>query len=162
MIQLPFHQFRTLRGYTSMNCKTCSKETSNPSYCSRSCSAKSTNRSHPKRKPEGNCRDCGTVVPSSLAYCPGCRKLREMSVDKSKNSNKGNNPSCRTHARKVYAGSQRPLACCLCGYDKHVDICHIRDIRDYPDGTLFSVINISENLLAMCKNHHWEFDHGML
>lgn len=65
-------------------------------------------------------------------------------------------------ARKVYRDSGRPLMCALCKYETHVDICHIRDIRSFPDGTPYLVINDLSNLLALCKNHHWEFDNNFL
>jgi len=54
------------------------------------------------------------------------------------------------------------MACAVCGYDLHVEVCHIKDIKWYPDDTLVAVINHLDNLVALCKNHHWEFDSGHL
>jgi predicted restriction endonuclease len=65
-------------------------------------------------------------------------------------------------ARRVYRNSGRPFACVLCEYATHVDICHVKDIRSYAHGTPYSVINDQANLIALCRNHHWEFDHDLL
>ncbi len=58
--------------------------------------------------------------------------------------------------------SNRPRVCHNCGYDKHVEICHIRAIGDFPDETPVSVVSGIENLVALCPNCHWEFDRGLL
>lgn len=50
----------------------------------------------------------------------------------------------------------------LCEYSKHIDICHIKDISSFPDETLIKEINNLNNLLALCKNHHWEFDKNIM
>jgi predicted restriction endonuclease len=50
----------------------------------------------------------------------------------------------------------------VCGYDKHVDICHVVDIKAHSDETLISDINAITNLVALCKNHHWEFDRDLM
>ena len=66
------------------------------------------------------------------------------------------------HARKVYKESGRAYECKHCGYNLHVNICHVKDIKDFPDTALVKEINDPDNLVALCKNHHWEFDHGIL
>lgn len=157
-IQLLFQLFRRQRRYTGMNsCLNCPRLTSNPRFCSRSCAATWNNRMVPKRNPEGICGTCDKPISKSRKYCSDC-----LVISKSKSSNSGSNPYIRQSARKSYVKSGRPMTCILCGYTSHVDICHIKDIRDYPDGTLYSVINDDSNLIALCKNHHWEFDHGIL
>ena len=67
-----------------------------------------------------------------------------------------------SHARKAYKASGKPYICKHCGYDLHVDICHIKDIKDFPDSALVKEMNHPDNLVALCKNHHWEFDNGFL
>jgi len=66
------------------------------------------------------------------------------------------------HARKVYQESGKPYTCRQCGYSLHVDICHVKDIKDFPDTALVKEMNHPDNLVALCKNHHWEFDNGFL
>lgn len=49
--------------------------------------------------------------------------------------------------------------CLNCNYDWAIDACHIRPIKDFPDGTLVRDINQKSNLVGLCKNCHWRFDH---
>lgn len=47
-------------------------------------------------------------------------------------------------------------------YDKHIEIAHIKAVADFDDGTLVSEINDINNLIALCPNHHWEYDNRLL
>lgn len=67
-----------------------------------------------------------------------------------------------TYARNTYLRSGKPLVCSHCGYSYHVDICHIKDVAKFSDDALFGEINDLSNLVALCKNHHKEFDDGVL
>lgn len=49
--------------------------------------------------------------------------------------------------------------CEHCGYNKHVEVCHIRPISDFPDDALISEVNDRSNIKILCPNCHWEFDH---
>jgi predicted Zn-ribbon and HTH transcriptional regulator len=64
------------------------------------------------------------------------------------------------HARKTYELSGKPKVCKVCGYSLHTEVCHIKDVKDFPSSALISEINHIDNLVALCRNHHWEFDHG--
>lgn len=55
-----------------MNCKFCSKETHNPSYCSNSCAAKYNNRENPKRKLSRQCKKCNCPITKDRVYCKDC------------------------------------------------------------------------------------------
>jgi len=68
----------------------------------------------------------------------------------------------RQNAQLVYRQSGMSAQCLLCGYSTHVEICHIKNISDFPTNTLVSEINNLSNLVALCRNHHWEFDHNCL
>ena len=50
----------------------------------------------------------------------------------------------------------------ICGYDKHYEIAHIKPVSDFEDDALITEINSIDNLIALCPNHHWEFDNGLL
>lgn len=52
--------------------------------------------------------------------------------------------------------------CYICGYNKHVDIAHIKAVSDFSDDTLIEVINDPSNLIPLCPNHHYEFDNGLM
>lgn len=64
------------------------------------------------------------------------------------------------HAQVVYRWSGKPYTCLACGYTLHVNICHVKDIKDFDDDALMSEINHPDNLISLCPTHHWEFDHG--
>lgn len=68
----------------------------------------------------------------------------------------------RELARGVYKNSGRPKYCLVCNYDAHYEVCHIIGISEFPEDTLVSVVNHIDNLIAMCRNHHWELDNGIL
>lgn len=163
-----------------MNCVNCNNETKNPKFCSRSCSASFTNRSKPKRKAtEKFCLRCEKslgFIPytvSGSGICDDCKITKPRNVDwdlETKaslrgmgNSNYGGRfPYIRVLSRKNYINSGKDMKCKICEYDLHVDVCHIKDVQDFPDDALIREINHIDNLVALCKNHHWEFDNGYL
>ena len=68
----------------------------------------------------------------------------------------------RKQAAKNFESSGKEKKCAVCGYDKHIDIAHIKVVSDFSDNTLVSEISKVDNLIALCPNHHWEYDHGLL
>lgn len=62
------------------------------------------------------------------------------------------------YARITYQNSDKPKKCIICGYDKHYEVAHIVAVSDFDDDTLISEINDINNLIALCPNHHWEYD----
>lgn len=166
-----------------MKCLECQTDTSNPKFCSRSCSASYSNKASPKRKAtEKFCTRCdrslgtyanGSQPGSWSRICEDCKLRKPRNVDwdlESKaslrgmgNSNFGGRlPYLRALSRKAYVNSGQPMNCKVCGYSLHVDICHVRDVKDFPEEALVRDINALSNLVALCKNHHWEFDNGHL
>lgn len=67
--------------------------------------------------------------------------------------------SIQKGARAIYRNSSKPKSCAVCGYDKTYEVAHIRSVSDFSDDALISEINHMDNLIALCPNHHWEFDH---
>lgn len=61
-------------------------------------------------------------------------------------------------ARKIYDLSNKPKYCIVCGYNKHYEVAHIKAVSDFDDESLISEINDINNLIALCPNHHWEYD----
>lgn len=147
-----------------MNCKHCNKETSNPKFCSMSCAA-SYNNKHgaPKRKKAmKECFTCKTLIPIKNKYCPPCREPKDPTLkqagyygDKYHRSN----AYTRVRERARAACKHLEKVCSSCGYNKHVQVCHIKPISEYPPETYLSEINKLTNLLLLCPNCHWEFDH---
>lgn len=52
--------------------------------------------------------------------------------------------------------------CKACGYSLHVEVCHIKPIKEFVDTSLIKEINDLKNLIYLCPNCHWEFDHNRL
>ena len=152
-----------------MNCLNCSTETSNPKFCSRSCAATHNNH-NPKRKLSNNCIDCNKSIHKGRSRCKECymenknkswqnKTLREL---KKGNANNYGYPMIRQDSRRKYIKSGQPMECAICKYNFHVDICHKKDIKTYGLDTPIYVINDITNLVALCKNHHYEYDKGYL
>lgn len=80
--------------------------------------------------------------------------------------NRKNWQSARTAIRKladiVFQNSNKPKECAICSYSKHIEIAHIKGVSEFSDDSLVSEINDINNLVALCPNHHWEFDNNKL
>lgn len=150
-------------------CTNCGKDTDNPKFCSRHCAASYNNARFPKRvRQPCYCRKCGIDVGKRRTYCDTCLHesngkgditIAEATYKKHHRSNAFT--LIRSRARQI--GKQQDWkACLVCGYDKHFEIAHIKDIGSFPDDTRISEINALDNLLPLCRNCHWEFDHGLL
>lgn len=66
------------------------------------------------------------------------------------------------HARTVFFNSDIPKECLKCGYNKHIEVAHIKSVSSFSDDTYISKINEISNLIALCPNHHWEYDNNLL
>lgn len=151
-----------------IECPVCGKETTNPKFCSSSCAAKHNNRVYIKRvRKQSNCRSCGKPVEHRRTLCDECnpwiidwsqRTIGELR----RTADYQANARVRNRARTIYRNSDRPKYCERCGYDKYYEVCHIRAISDFPDDAMVTEVNDLSNLLGLCPNCHWEFDHGLL
>lgn len=68
----------------------------------------------------------------------------------------------RRHAQYVFEKSTDKKVCFVCGYDKFVEVCHIKPVSGFPMDSKVKEINSSENLVGLCPNHHKEFDKGLI
>lgn len=170
----------TLNERHQMKCENCNNEVCrSPSqlkksksgyvFCSRSCAATLNNKNHPKRRFTRTCNICKNLIRADSKYCGICYKEKhylnnktlEEATQRRKNDNNRYN-QIRQISRKNYLQSDRAKCCEICGYDKHIEICHIKDIASFSKTTLVSEINDPSNLIALCRNHHWEFDNDLL
>lgn len=139
-------------------------------FCSKSCAAKRNNQITPKRQPSGRCVSCNRIILASQKYCSRECRLKTTSVQhtttigdyRKQHSKRNFHVNIRKQSRYEYMRSDKPKECFYCGYIKHIDVCHIRDISDFPDDTLIKEVNHIDNLIALCPTHHWEFDHNCL
>ena len=146
------------------NCECCGKETNNPKFCSKSCSAKIANKNKPKRlKKKSYCSVCGVEVSDRRTKCD---EHNPFYIDWSKvtykeicdRTNYQKNARIRSLCRVTY---EKELTHCeSCGYEKHVEIHHIKEISSFTPDTLISIINDRSNLKILCPNCHWE-EHNM-
>ena len=66
------------------------------------------------------------------------------------------------YAKNTYTKSHKPKYCVVCGYDKHYEVAHIKAVSVFDDNALISDIDHIDNLIALCPNHHWEYDNNNL
>lgn len=148
-------------------CINCGKQTTNPKFCSRGCSAIHNNKAFPKRKVEGNCHICKIPISRSNKYCTKCRPSQSLDLTKitygemTTKRKYQKNSRIRNLARYLYRKSSREKYCVRCGYDKHYEVCHIKGVSSHDETCLLSEINNLENLIALCPNCHWELDKGL-
>lgn len=137
-------------------------------FCSRSCAASFNNKIFPKRSHDNKCTLCGikTLKPTAR-YCDTCRKqatiipISEKTILEMQSPlNKNLFSYVRKHAREKL--KNYPQVCAHCGYDKHVETCHIKPISSFPKTTKIKDVNNLNNLILLCPNCHWEFDHKKL
>lgn len=70
--------------------------------------------------------------------------------------------SIRKIAKDVYFEHNKHAKCEICGYDKHIEVAHIKAVSEFDDDVTIREINSIGNLIGLCPNHHWEYDHGIL
>jgi hypothetical protein len=180
--------FKNKDKITYHNCTNCDKpvrrtpstiEPSGKVYCSRSCSAKVNNQGQ-RRHPPRECINCSTdyvttKTHKSLKYCSECvpkiltrdeAKLLNIHEILSKTSIKDKHISWKFSYVRILNRSWNKeltkLPCQFCSYSAHVELCHIKPVSSFPETAMVGEINDPSNILVLCRNHHWEFDHGLL
>ena len=153
-----------------VKCLFCGEETSNPKFCGRSCAASYNNKKVPKRKPEHKCIDCGKPITANRVRCmehyliwSKNREVKDMTLKEAiyeKHHKSSAFALIRTRARAE--GKKLGFnKCCKCGYDKHIEVTHIKPISSFSEEVMISVINSKENIMPLCPNCHWENDHNL-
>ena len=150
------------------NCLFCGTSTKNKKFCSRSCSAKLNNKKFPKRKSKRSliCPQCNNKKDPRSSFCKNCTPrnglgdltLKEAIYEKHHKSSAYALVRSRARAIAKELGLDK---CQVCGYNKHVEIAHKKAISTFKDSTLVSTINSKDNLIALCPNCHWEYDHNL-
>lgn len=162
------------------NCIQCSKHTSNEKFCSRSCASTYNNKNFKKYdKIQKPCPMCGETFSNRNKYCENCYESNNFKYNAANKKiaivadltlNEASYTTqdraslyalVRSRARDVAAKLNYNI-CKFCGYEIHVEICHIKAISTYSLDTKLSIINAPENLISLCRNHHWELDHGYI
>lgn len=172
----------------NVNCETCTKtfdkaerqiKKTKHNFCSRRCSNIKSNetrwKSHIKNNEKCKCKGCGKFIDyrSKRDDCQSCHNLK--SKEKNKNitigemKNKHNirkNPQWYSSEIRNFARDWNPhlvgLPCQVCHYKPHTELCHLKSIGEATDNVTLGEINDEGNLVVLCRNHHWELDHGLL
>jgi len=151
-------------------------------FCDQSCAATYNNKKFPKRvKNKYNsknynlkyiCPQCNGKKAPQSKICHNCKKNNYLKYClSSKMSNYFNNGNARIKYIQIRKWAKmyldyinRPKKCIICGYDnpKVLEVSHIKDISSFPEDSLMSEVNGSNNLEYMCPTHHAEFDKGFL
>jgi hypothetical protein len=157
-----------------ITCKHCGSPTTNPKFCSKSCSAKETNKIPKRPRVIKKCTHCNEDALYHSYFCEKHQEYsrtnrskeilqeRPLSYYFSRECLKNLHQSSRSvHIRGLARSWFKELAklpCAKCGYSKHVELCHIRPIKDFPSSALLKEVNSKENLIQLCPNCHWELD----
>jgi hypothetical protein len=142
-------------------------------YCSKSCAAKINNQKFQKRHKTKKCKNnkCNNLVASSRTYCKTCyedymqkNNIQDFTLAAFHHKRQGANKysEIRHYARKTYEKSNKPKTCLICGYDRYIEIHHLKAISSFPLKTTIKTINKLSNLIPLCPNHHKEVDKGII
>ena len=138
-------------------------------FCTRSCAAVYNNTHRPSRLKK-KCKSCSCLIISQWTYCEDCRVNKRRQTDMFDESKSIAYYASKTNDMNKYRGVRLlakrttrlwPQICKICSYSLHVETCHIRSISSFPTDTLVSVVNADDNMILLCRNCHWEFDHGI-
>ena len=153
-----------------IKCPVCGKDTKNPKYCSSSCAAKINNSLFPKH-PKRKCLRCGQPSRSKTHYCQKCLYINRVEKygeehiisDFTSSYARHKYQQIRNHAHNVAKIHKlKPYKCPYCDYSNQLELCHIKDIKDFSKNTKLKIVNDIKNLIYLCPNHHWDLDHGFL
>ena len=153
-----------------------------PNCCSRICANRLPYRNRMKK--QGICTKCGS--PSSkdrdrnklCSKCSMARRIERMeigffdwnnlrmcdirSLSKREDYIYVVHQRIRDHSRSVYLHSNKPKCCANCGYSLSFHVCHIKAVKSFDKEEILGIVNHIDNLVALCRNCHWEFDNGIL
>lgn len=142
------------------------KQSDRKKYCNRSCSTTANNLKNPRRVKTKSCATCDIKISAQVKYCKECREVKSvlnMTIGQVKGKARYQvNSQLRQVARMVFKASGAPYICINCKYDKHVEICHVKDLHQFKDEDLVIDTVADGNLIPLCKNCHWEYDNGYL
>lgn len=124
-------------------------ECKNKIFCTHSCSAKYNNKQKiPKKQitKQNELLDINNITKGIL--------FAERSSWQSARS------IIQKQARKRTALMKQE--CFVCAYSTHIEVAHIKAVSSFSKETTIAEINNISNLILLCPNHHWEYDHGII
>jgi len=150
-------------------------------FCSHSCSAAFSNKGVQHNKPKLRiCKECNSKYTfkqgsNTVNRCNSCYikhvkhsdNIKTMTLFEYKNNyDMSNKHQSLLYARirqftKSWLKDLKNKPCSICGYDKHVELHHIKPISEFDDDATLGEINSSDNVIQLCPNCHWEVDNGV-
>jgi endogenous inhibitor of DNA gyrase (YacG/DUF329 family) len=160
-----FHDHNITR--LEVSCFNCSKQfhrvpsqTKSGIFCSTSCAASYNNKLRPKKEKVVKIKAEKDPLKGKRDHVT---KLELFGKSESGGTNWQRARSVITkHAQRIASVCHKTDSCFNCGYSKHVEVCHIQAVMSFPDSATLKEINAPDNLVGLCPNCHWEFDHGQL
>jgi hypothetical protein len=161
-----------------LNCKKPIKKTNK--FCNNSCAATYNNTRRILKITTNKCKACGNNFnvnhkQRARVNCDNCVKskkyikdrylqYREKTVKQIKHEHNAEHGRPWTDRIRGYARTQHSdkSPCVNCGYSLHTEVCHKKAISDFPDSATVAEINSDDNIVFLCRNCHWEFDHNYL
>lgn len=154
-------------------CANCDVPTNNPRFCNSSCAAIYNNKERIRTPWKGyarkiySCPKCGKILDRyRVKSCRDCRRRDFESVTladlKKSGSRNAYDTVVRSHARSVALRAGLLKKCAICGYNLYVDCCHLTPVCEFAESTTLGIVNRPNNLVGLCRNHHWELDHDKL
>lgn len=123
-----------------------------------------------KTKKEYRCKHCNTLLRigySKNDYSTTCEKCNKnkinwniITLDELKKDKSIYQYHARIRSLARYYTNITP--CRYCGYDKHVEFCHIKPISSFSKDQTVGEVNSPDNIICLCPNHHWELDNNVL
>ena len=109
---------------------------------------------------------CEFKTTTRQKICTGCKvdiglKTKEQ-LFKDRKSWQSARSDIRKHATRMYFRNTTLPACKVCGYKVTIEIAHIKSVSSFSGDTLVNEINALDNLVALCPNHHTEYDKGLI
>ena len=172
---------RIIKKYTEL-CEFCGKPLGDlgwtKRFCNRTCASKYGSSFVKREKIAKKCNRCEKEFIRENNYksllCPDCKKVEDEKIQTIKamtiREYLAKNAQYKEYCNK-YSGIRyfcrnwlkhlKNKPCQNCGYSKHTEFCHIKEINKNLDMTI-GEINDESNILILCKNCHWKFDHGYL
>ena len=123
-----------------------------------------TNRmsSNVKEAIEERCTKLGIVLNSQLCTNNDVEFRTKGELFKNSKNWQCARSIIQRNARQVFFNTNTEHKCSICGYDKHIEVAHIKSVSEFDENTPIFEINSINNLIGLCPNHHWEYDNGIL
>lgn len=115
-----------------------------------------------KSKIVERCTKLGIVLNTQLIEDISLENKTKGELFKNRKNWQSARSAIQKNARKIFFDNTKKYECAICGYTNHVEVAHIKAVSEFDDGDTIEIINSIDNLIALCPNHHWEYDNGIL